>query len=405
MPALTKRICDAAKPGERQYILWCSDLPRFGLRVRENGSRVFIAQFRAGGRTRIMTLGSFGVLTVDQARREARKILGDVERGTDPAAKRDQRREVLSVRDLGARWLAQHVAIKRKASTAKEDARLLAKIVYPALGRRSAADVSPHDVARLHASLAKTPVTANRVLSLLHALFAFGESIGARATGPNPARAKRPGSPGQGVQKFKETGRARYLSEVELSRLGMALAEAERTGAEEPETVAAIRLLLLTGCRKSEILGTRWHDVDFERGMLRLEDAKAGPRDVLLSAPALAVLGALPRRNEWIIPGREHGCALVNISKPWRRIRGAAGLEGVRLHDLRHSHASVGVAANVSLHLLGGLLGHRQPRTTGRYAHLSDDPLRKASDAIGARLSAALEGRPDADVIPLRDSK
>lgn len=390
VPKLTKRVCDQAKAAERQYIVWCSELPRFGLRVRESGSRNFIVQYRANGRTRVVTLGRYGPVTADQARREALRVLGEVERGLDPAAKRDQKRESLSVRELAEKWLDQHVRPKSKPTTAAETARLFEKIILPALGRRRVGDVTRADVSRLHASLVKTPVTGNRTLAVLHALFSFGERIGARPEGTNPAR---------GITRYKEESRRRYCSDAELARLGAALADAEHDGTESAEAVAAVRLLLLTGCRKSEILGARWRDVDEERGILRLEDAKAGARDVLLNPPALEVLATLPRSSEWIIPGREHGQPLVNLSKPWRRIRARAGLADVRLHDLRHSHASAGVAANISLHLLGGLLGHRQPRTSARYAHLSDDPLRKASDAIGARLSAALEGKHGAEVV------
>lgn len=392
VPKLTKRVCDAAKATGKQYVLWDDDLPRFGLRVRESGSRVFIAQYRHHGRTRVVTLGSFGPVTPDQARREALRVLGEVERGSDPALRRDRRREEISVRELGERWLAEHVRPKSKASTAAETERLLAKVIYPALGRRRCGDTTRADVSRFHASLAETPITANRSLSLLHALFAFGERIGARAEGTNPAR---------GVERYPEESRRRFLSDAELARLGAVMLEAEATGTEAPETVAAIRLLLFTGCRKGEILGARWRDLDEERGLLRLPDTKTGAREVPLNPAARAVFDALPRASEWIIPGREHGAPLVNLGKPWRRIRAAAGIEDVRLHDLRHSHASAGVAANVSLQVIGGLLGHRQPRTTARYAHLSDDPLRKASDAIGARLSAALDAKPDAPVVPL----
>jgi integrase len=394
VPKLTKRVCDEAKPRERQYIVWCSELPRFGLRVRESGGRTFICQYRAGGRTRVMTLGAFGPLTPDAARREALRVLGEVERGFDPAAKRDKQREALSVRELAARYSEQH-GPKLKARTLAEARRLHERIILPALGRRRVGDVTRQDVSRLHASLSKTPVTGNRVLANVHALFAFAERIGALPEGVNPARA---------IKRYREESRRRYLSPDELRRLGRVLEESEETGTETPEAVACVRLLLLTGCRKSEVLGARWQDVDVERGILRLHDAKAGPRDVMLNPAALAVLDALPHSSEWILPGRDGRAALVNIGKSWRRIRTRAELADVRLHDLRHTHASVGVSAGATLHVLGGLLGHRQPRTTALYAHISDDPLRQASDAIGARLSAALEGRPDAEVVRLEEA-
>ena len=395
MAKLTTRFLRSLKPRERDFKVSDGELPRFIARVRTSGRIYFGVQYRHGGRFRWMTLGMFGPMTADQGRREALRVLAEVERGGDPAARRDKAREAISLRDLAEKWLEQHVRPKSKPTTAAETARLLEKIILPALGRRRVGDVTRSDVSRLHASLVKTPVTGNRALAVLHALFAFGERIGARPEGTNPAR---------GIARYREESRRRYLSDAELARLGAALAEAERDGTESVEAVGAIRILLLTGCRKSEILGARWRDVDEERGLLHLEDAKAGARDVLLNPPAVEVLGTLPRSSEWIIPGREHGQPLVNIGKAWRRIRARAGLSDVRLHDLRHSHASAGVAANISLHLLGGLLGHRQPRTSARYAHLSDDPLRKASDAIGARLTAALEGKPGAEVLRIEEA-
>lgn len=396
MPKLTTRYVRALEPQAREFKQADSELRRFLIRIRASGTKTWGVQYRLGGRFRWLTLGTWPAMTADAARKAALAALAEVERGGDPALKREAERAALSVRDLGEKWLEQHVRPKCKATTTTETARLLVKVVTPALGRRRVGDVTRADVSKLHAALHGTPVTANRTLALLHALFAFGERIGARAEGTNPAR---------GVKRYREEARRRYLGEAELSRLGAALAEAERMSTEAPEVVGAIRLLLLTGCRKSEILGARWRDVDEERGILRLEDAKAGARDVHLNPPARAVLDALPRASEWIIPGRVHGARLVNLSKPWQRIRTAAGLEDVRLHDLRHTHASVGVSGGTSLHVLGGLLGHRQPRTTARYGHIQDDPLRRASDAIGARLTAALEGKPDADVIALPRAK
>jgi integrase len=393
---LTKRICDAAKPRERQFVVWCSELPRFGLRVRETGARVFIVQFRANGRSRVVTIGPYGALTVDQARREARKLLGDVERGSDPAARRDGQREALSVRELAEKWLEQHVTPKLKARSVAEDRRLLDRLLLPALGKRNAADVTRADLSRLHASLAGTPIQANRVLSLASALFNFGERIGVRPEGANPVR---------GIARYRERRRERYLSAAELTRLGIVLAECERDGAESPEVVGALRLLLFTGARVSEILGARWRDVDTERGVLRLEDAKAGSREVLISAPAFAALDALPRSGPFLIPGREKGRPLVNLGKAWRRIRARADLADVRIHDLRHTTGSFGVSAGLSLYVVGALLGHRQASTSQRYGHLQSDPLRQASDTLGARIAAALDGKPDADVIALPRAK
>ena len=183
------------------------------------------------------------------------------------------------------------------------------------------------------------------------------------------------------------------------------LREVELEGFESWQTPAAIRLLALTGCRLSEILKLRWDDVHLEAGIAELRQTKTGPRAVYFGAAALGILSALPSRgaSEWVIPGRDGAGPWVNLSRPWGCIRRRAGLEDVRLHDLRHSHASVGVSLGLSLPLIGKLLGHSQPATTARYAHLAADPVREAARRVGGRIAAALEGRPTAPVVPLRD--
>ncbi len=204
------------------------------------------------------------------------------------------------------------------------------------------------------------------------------------------------------MKQYKEPKRERYLSDAELERLGRVLAEVEQEGAEEPQAIAALRLLLFTGCRRGEILGARWRDVNTERGVLHLRDAKAGPRDVPLNAPALEVLQSLPRDGEWIIPRRVAQSPL-RLVRVWHRVRSRAGLDDVRIHDLRHGFASVAVASGIALYTVGGLLGHSLPSTTARYAHLADDPLRRATELVGSRIAAGLEGKPPADVVPLRE--
>jgi integrase len=178
-----------------------------------------------------------------------------------------------------------------------------------------------------------------------------------------------------------------------------------RLHSELPAGVAALRLLIFTGARVSEILNLRWENVDFERGLLRIPDSKTGAKTIQLNAPALELLA---KRYEgrgdsrWVIPGEVPGERLVNLGKIWRRVRKRAELEDVRLHDLRHSFASVGAAAGLSLPLIGALLGHRQASTTQRYAHLADDPVRNASELVGARIAAALDGHEDGELVEIR---
>ena len=209
----------------------------------------------------------------------------------------------------------------------------------------------------------------------------------------------------QGVPRFPDQKNDRYLNMDEMGRLGSALADAEKEG-ENPEAVAAIRLLLLSGCRKSEVLSLRWAEIDFERGVLALPDSKTGAKIVLLGAPALELLASLPRRqdNPYVLPGKKSGQHLVGLPRVWLRISKRAGLEGVRLHDLRHSFASIGASAGMGIAIVGKLLGHRDPKTTAQYAHIAHDPAKAAADSIAGSIARAMNpsGQIDATVVPLR---
>jgi integrase len=222
---------------------------------------------------------------------------------------------------------------------------------------------------------------------VLGAVLAFAVGRGLRAD--NPAR---------GVKLNKGRKIERFLSAGELARLGEALAAAEREGCN-PAAIAAIRLLLLTGCRKNEILGLRWEWVDTGRGLLRLPDSKTGAKAVPLGAPALVVLAGLPRRmgSPWVLPAAKGNGHLVGLPRVWGKIAKAAGLTGVRLHDLRHGFASVAVADGASLYILGKVLGHTQARTTEKYAHLDDDPVRAVADRTAKKIAAAMQGQGTAD--------
>jgi integrase len=237
----------------------------------------------------------------------------------------------------------------------------------------------------------KKPGAANRVLALLSKMFNLAERWGLRPDGSNPCRH---------VERYRENQRERFLSPEELGRLGDVLRDVERDAIEPPSVVAAIRLLILTGARRSEILRLRWEHVDLERGVLRLPESKTGERVLYLNPPAVEVLSRLEQRGPWVLPTAS-GTGPVSLSNPWTRIRDRAGLANVRVHDLRHSFASVGAGAGLGLPIIGKLLGHTQAATTQRYAHLADDPMRQASEVIGQRIAAALDRKPDAEVIDL----
>lgn len=401
---ITKRSVDALKaPADgAEAVLWDSELKGFGVRVQRGGAKSYILHYRVGtGRgapLRKLTIGRHGSpWTPETARGEAKRLLGMVEDGADPASDKIARREAPTVAQLAERFLAEHATAKRKGSTAAEYKRLLNNIILPALGKRKAAEVTRAEVATLHHAQRAAPYQANRVLAVLSKMFNLAERWGLRPDGSNPCRH---------VEKFAERKRERMLSPAELARLGDALAAYNGS----PYVVAAVKLLIFTGARLSEVLGLRWEWIDFDRGEARLPDSKTGSKTLHLPPPALAMLTELPRLgdNPHVIVGQKEGAALVNLEKPWRAIRAAAELDDVRLHDLRHAFASVAASSGMGLPIIGKLLGHTQAATTHRYAHLASDPVKAAAAAVAGKIAAAMGGGSDvADksgrtVLPLR---
>lgn len=424
---LTQDLVADLEPRATDYVVWCKALPGFGCRVRPTGSKSFIAQYRVGGRnapTRKVTVGSYGRLTVDEARKAAKVILAGAELGQDEAVQRAKKRAEMTVAQLCDEYLRDGCDLK-KESTLVTDRSRIERHIKPLLGRKQIGDVTRADIERLMRDVAagKTAAdiktkkqgraivtggkgAATRTVRLLGGIFTYAVERGYIAANPR-----------SGVKTYTDTKGERFLSSDELKRLGDALREAETVGlpwvfnegkkakhrpVEEanrreviaPHAVAAIRLLLLTGCRAGEILGLRWRDVDFERGVLNLPDSKTGAKKVVLGAPALEVLSETPRVGEFVIAGADPKKPRSDLKRPWSRIAAHAGLGEVRLHDLRHSFASVGAAAGMGLGMVGKLLGHASPTTTARYSHLADDPVRRAADNISTTISAAIGKAP-----------
>src|SRR5262245_20191115 len=311
--------------------------------------------------------------------------------------------------------MSEHVQQKRKRGTAVFYRHLLDKVIKPELGATKADKVTRAQVARLHGKLKATPFQANRVLAVIGSMYAFAGRSGVVPEGMNPARR---------IDQFKEYRRERFLTGGELERLGSAIREAETKGipwdVQErkpkakhlpkaknrftkmgPFAAAAIRLLLFTGCRLREILRLKWEQVDLERGLLFLADSKTGRKTVILNAPARAVLSGLDRIGSYVVAGDDPEKPRADLKRPWEAVARRA-VEGVRLHDLRHTYASFGAAGGLGLPIIGKLLGHTQASTTQRYAHLDADPLRRASDAIGGRIAAALDGKRAGSVVQLK---
>jgi integrase len=341
--------------------------------------------------------------------------LGSVAHGNDPAGQKSTERGVPTVAELADRFMAEHIDPKRKGSTAAFYRDILERLLKPAVGTTKADKLTRLQVGKLHSSLSGTPFQANRMLAAVGSMYAFAVRAGIVADGTKPSA---------GIEKYRESRRERFLNGEELERLGSAIEEAETSGI--PWTVdtskptakhlpklanrrtkislsagAAVRLLLFTGCRLREILNLKWEYVDFERGLLFLPDSKSGRKTVILNAPALTVLNGLQQIGPYVVPGDNLDSPRSDLKRPWDAITKRAGLPGVRLHDLRHTYASFGAGGGLGLPIIGRLLGHTQASTTARYAHLDNDPLRRASETIAGRIAAALDGRRSQSVTPL----
>lgn len=391
---LTKRQIDAASytgTNNARCVLWDTEVPGFGCRMFPSGKKSFVLSYRAAGRSRLLTIGTYGVMTVDKARTEARAELAKVEtEGADPVATREQERQGETVKDLCGAYMERHGNAKKSGS---EDLRRIKAYVLPAWGSHKARAITRPDVASLHSKIGKAhPYEANRVLALLSKMFELARRWGFVPEGhPNPAR---------DIDRFKEQKRDRWVTPEELPRLAQAINE-------EPNESArfALWLYLLTGARKTEILTARWEHIDWTRAELKLPDTKAGRVHYLpLSAPALALLREIPQveGNPFVLPGKLPGAHLVNVSKPWERVRTAAGVADVRLHDLRRTVGSWLAQAGNSLHLIGRVLNHTNQSTTAVYARFGEDSVRAALEQHGARIMGAAGLTPTADVVELR---
>ena len=419
---ITKRTVDALKPSSTDRFLWDSEIRGFGLKVTPSGRKSYVVQYRMPGLgrrgfARRITLGDHGLLAPEEARRRAKHELGKVASGIDPSRERAAEKSALTVKELGLAFLSD-VEARRKISTSMEYRRLWAKHVLPALGSKQVGKINAVEIRRVHRAMRVTPFLANRVVAMLGAFFTFAAKEGAIPPHNNPAHE---------IEFYPEARRERFLTADEFRRLGEALTRAETSGLPSapvlrrkpksqknrkhvpksagkpipanPYAVAAIRLLALTGCRENEILSLRWDAVDIERGYLRFSDTKTGRNARPLGATAAVLIQTLPRMAEspFVFPGQKTGTHLKEIKRTWYAARHAARLSDVRLHDLRHSYASVPASGGESMLVLRSLLGHKRVATTERYAHLGDDPVRAAADRTSQTISALLSPENSSD--------
>jgi len=384
---IDKAFCEADKP----LYLWDGSIKGFGVKILPSGAKRYVYKYRSygGGRNakqRWMQLGTHGEMPYEQVREHARQVSAAVGRGEDPQGDKLAIRDAPIMRDVWERFEGDHLP-KLKPITVRDYRAAWIKRIDPKLGNVKVRDVSRTDIERLHKSIGKAaPFMANRILALLSKLMNMAEAWEWRDQGTNPCRF---------VEKNKETKRERYLSTDELKRLGKALQKLVDLGLIWPDMANLFKLLLLTGARKNEIATSKWDWVDWDNRVIRLPDSKAGAKPLYLSDSAILVLktqkvvGRNPNSG-YIFPGAKADGHIINLSKPWKQICEEAKLTDIRIHDLRHTAASIAVGQGVSLQIIGRLLGHSQTQTTARYAHVDNDPALAAANVVGNVLKGAL---------------
>ena len=365
---------------EKDTVFWDTHLKGFGVRVYPSGSKMYVVQSRGPAGARRVTVGRHGVVSADRARRRAASIIARIKAGEEPLPKRMPAAGP-SVAELAERYFREHVMVRCKPRTAEKHRQVVETYILPALGRLPISGVGRKHAANLHYSLRGKPAAANEAVATLSRMLNRAEAWGLAPEGSNPCRF---------VAKYKRRKLERFLTEAEFHRLGRELAVLEAKGRMPVHAAAALRLLMLTGCRCGEILTLRWEDVHLDASELRLRDSKTGPRVVPLSPAAARVLAGLRRvaGNPWVIASRRPGRHLSQISSYWYRVRARARLDDVRLHDLRHSFASRALALGESLPMIGKLLGHSNIQTTARYAHLARDSVKVSAARVAASIGA-----------------
>jgi integrase len=377
MIKIYKRVVEALEVRDRDFDHFDDDLKGFGVRVRTSGRKTYFVMMRHKCVMRRFTIGPHGAVTAEAARLKAKQIISDLAIDKNPTAEQDAVRNSVTVRSLGERFIVEYVPCHLKPSTAGEYKRCVEIFINPEIGTMKLVSVERTDIAKIHHQLRHIPYQANRMLGVLSIMFNLAESWNLRPAFTNPCL---------GVKKYKEKKRERFLNREELRRLGEALRLEEEFA---PSAVACIRLLLLTGCRLREIQTLKWSYLDLDTCLAFLPDSKTGRKTLYLGSVAVKLLRSIPRRhdNHFVITGDVEGQHLTDMQKPRRRIRKLAELPDVRIHDLRHTFASSGVALGQGLPIIGKLLGHSQPQTTARYAHLAASPALEVADKISENLA------------------
>jgi integrase len=397
---MTKRLVDGLRATDRDYIIWDGELPGFGVRVRPSGTKSYVVQYRAGrGRkapSRRITIATISKLTPSEARGIAKGIIGDVARNDDPAADRTRKRREMTIREVAALYLADHVKAHNKPSWAREIELILNARILPAFGTRRIGDLSRADIKRWHSRMAASPYRANRCLAVLRKMLSLAHR----------EWELRDDNPATGIKPFPERRRERFFGPEELKAIGWWLVKVERDSSEHRAFILATRLMLLTGMRLGEVARARWSDVDLAANLVPLQDAKSGARTVPLNSQAVAFLANVRQRGTYVcgLEGGNHVMTRFDYHAFWRRLVAATGLVDARPHDCRHTVATAGAMAGGTAFTLRDLLGHKTVAVTAGYVARTVDPLRALSEDVGGRIGAALASHPEsaADIVKLR---
>ena len=409
---LSKRVADQADADENSYFIWDTDLTGFGLRVFPSGRKSFTVQYRIGhgrgARQRRVTLGKYGDLTVEQARRKAQELISASRLGDDLSDRvRTRANEAITVKELCEQWAQTGALFDRRTGRRRNDQRIKEDVarlevhIYPTIGAMRVRDVRRSDIESARDSIARGSTarrvktkprgvrnvkgghgTATRVIRLLSSIFAHAIDQGLRAD--NPVK---------GIKLDPGVKKDRFLDGDELARLGRAISnfESSNTNKNGP---TVIRLLVLTGARRGEIESLKWSEIDLDRGIVRLAESKTGAKILPLPPAAAQLLQSIqPTASDWVFPAARGEGHFKGTGKVWRKIREQARLEDVRLHDLRHTFASFGASSGFGLPVIGAILGHSQASTTQRYAHLANDPVYDAANHIASTISDLLSSQ------------
>ena len=412
---LTKTVVDTAQANGKRYMLWDSELAGFAVRIESSGTKSFVIRYRAegGGRTapqRFVTIGRFGNLTVEEARKEAKKVLGRIAIGEDPAAERNSKRQEMKLAALVDLYEEEGCYIQRgvrqgepmKPLTKKYTIGRLRHHAVRLLGHKRITELTAGDIERFvrDVGLGKSrkdekqghrkrivvrggPGAARKVFRDLSAMYSFAVRRGLVDT--NPCE--------KAVVRKTDGRRTRFLSLAEVRKLGEACDALEEEGLN-PKALNITRLWILTGCRRQEIVELKWSEIDFERGLLTLADSKTGQSTRPLSGAAIGLLRTIPREIDttYVFPSDTGAGYFQGTKKLWPKIVAKAGLEGVTPHTLRHTMGAIATSSGEALAMTGAILGHANMRSTMIYAHIDHNPAKEAADRVGSQLASALSG-------------